>query len=84
MENVFYVFFYFLLTNFFCTNLHSKHFLNVYPCMKEMTVTSCSLGLDSLQGCHVTTVEGLGDTKTNLHPLQAGMNTLLKRKKQGF
>ena len=37
----------------------------------EVTVTSCSLQLDlGLHGAHVTTVEGLGSTRTCLHPIQ--------------
>ena len=39
--------------------------------LEEVTVTSCSLQLDpGLQGAHVTTVEGLGSTRTGLHPVQ--------------
>ena len=39
--------------------------------LEEVTVTSCSLQLDlGLHGAHVTTVEGLGSTRTCLHPIQ--------------
>ena len=39
--------------------------------LEEVTVNSCSLQLDSgLHGAHVTTVEGLGSTRTCLHPIQ--------------
>ncbi len=43
--------------------------------LEEVTVTSCSLQLDSgLHGTHVTTVEGLGSTRTGLHPIQARLH----------
>ena len=38
--------------------------------LEEITLTSCSIPLISLHGCHVTTVEGLGDTRRGLHPVQ--------------
>ena len=38
--------------------------------IEELTLTSCSIPLISLHGCHVTTVEGVGDTRQGLHPVQ--------------
>ena len=48
--------------------------------LEEVTVTSCSLQLDlGLHGAHVTTVEGLGSTRTCLHPIQARQSLMNQR-----
>ena len=38
--------------------------------LEEVTVTACTLPLVSLHGSHVTTVEGVGSTRSGLHPVQ--------------
>ena len=42
--------------------------------LEEATVTACSLPLLSLQASQVRTVEGLGSTKSGLHPVQARLH----------
>ena len=44
--------------------------------LEEVTMTSCTVPLISLHGCHVTTVEGVGSTRNGLHPVQVHTLTL--------
>ena len=54
-----------------CTVLVSK-FLD--DRVEEVTMTSCTVPLISLHGCHVTTIEGIGSTRHGLHPIQVVKN----------
>ncbi len=38
--------------------------------MERVSLTSCGLLLVSLHGTEVTTIEGLGSTKEQIHPIQ--------------
>ncbi len=38
--------------------------------MERASLTSCGLLLVSLHGTEVTTIEGLGSTKEQIHPIQ--------------
>ena len=46
---------------------------NKEPDYDRFTATACTTLLCSLHGVEVTTVEGLGATRTELHPIQAGL-----------
>ena len=41
--------------------------------LEEVTLTSCTVPLLSLHGCHVTTVEGIGSTRDGLHLVQVNI-----------
>ncbi len=41
-----------------------------YVFYRHFSVTACLLSICSLDGVAVTTIEGIGSTKTKLHPCQ--------------
>jgi xanthine dehydrogenase/oxidase len=56
-----------------CTVMISKRDIHT-GAIKHMSVNACLMPVLAADGCHVTTVEGIGSVKgDNLHPIQKAM-----------
>lgn len=54
----------------------AEHTVSLHLTFRHFSANACLLPLCSLQGAAVTTVEGVGSTKSRIHPVQVSEGRL--------